>query len=68
MTAAGLCEAWIQLVATATANKDHSIDEARVETIKLTTGGETTDQFTIYGECLLGRTYGEFKVRYAWST
>lgn len=55
-------EAMIRLEATA----DHSVDEHRVEPIKLTAGNIVAGTgFTIYGESNL-QTYGQWNVTWVW--
>lgn len=64
--AGSLVEAWISPPATASA--DHSIDEHRIENIQVRAGDITAGAgFTIYGECLLGGTYGAFTVNWVWN-
>ena len=55
--------AWISPVASA----DHSADEHRVEPLKVTVGSIVAGTgFTIYGECLSGKTSGRFTVNWMW--
>lgn len=56
-------EAWIRLVATA----EHDIDEVQYETLRITAGTIVAGTgFTIYGEVLNGKTYGNFTVNWVW--
>ncbi len=46
----------------------HSIDEHRVEQLKVTAGAVVAGTgFTIYGECLNSLTYGEYTVDWVWA-
>jgi hypothetical protein len=50
------------------ATPDHSIDEHRVEAIRITAGNIVEgDGFTIYGECMTALAYGQFLVDWVWS-
>jgi hypothetical protein len=47
---------------------DHSIDEHRVEQLKVTAGNIVGgDGFTIYGECLNSLTYGQYTIDWVWA-
>jgi len=63
--ASSLVGAWIEPTATA----DHSVDEHRIENIKIFASDIVAGTgFTIYAECLLGGfLYGQYTVAWAWS-
>lgn len=64
--AGSLIEAWLS--APAAASADHSVDEHRVENIQVRAGDIIAGTgFTIYGECLVGGTYGNFTVNWVWN-
>jgi hypothetical protein len=49
------------------ATTGHSIDEHRVEQIKVTAGNIVGgDGFTINGECLNSLTYGKYTIDWVW--
>lgn len=60
-----LLGAWLIPVATS----DHSVDEHRVENIRVFASDIVAGTgFTIYAECLLGQLlYGQYSVAWAWS-
>ncbi|MFN0070507.1 MAG: hypothetical protein ACKVVP_03320 [Chloroflexota bacterium] len=50
------------------ATADHSIEEHRVEPLKITAGAIVAGTgFTIYGECLNSLTYGEYTIDWVWA-
>jgi hypothetical protein len=50
------------------ATADHSIDEHRVEQLKVMAGNIVAgDSFTIYGECLNSLTYGAYTIDWVWA-
>lgn len=56
--------AWVRLDTTA----DHSPDEARVESLRVSAGNIVAGTgFTIYADCVEGLTYGVFNVNWEWS-
>jgi hypothetical protein len=56
-------DAWVRLVAT----PEHSVDEVRIEALKIKAGNIIAGQgFTVYGECLNGRTYGTYTIEWVW--
>ncbi len=56
-------EAWARLAAT----PEHSVDEVRVEALKVAAGNIVAGTgFTIYGQVLNGRTYGTYLIDWVW--
>lgn len=63
LTAFSAVDAWIVAADTA----DHSMDEHRIENLKVVAGNITPGVgFEIYVECVNGLQYGEFTVGWAW--
>ena len=63
ITATSKVEAWVRLSVTA----EHSVDEVRVEALKITVGSIVAGTgFTVYGEVLNGRTYGNYTIDWVW--
>jgi hypothetical protein len=65
IVAGSALEAWVRVEPAGSA--DHSMDEHRLENLHISAGNIVAGTgFTIYGECLLGGTYGAFTVNWAW--
>ena len=64
IVAGSLVEAWVRHVATA----DHTVDEVRVENIKIMAGDIVAGTgFTIFGEVTKGRAWGLFTCAWVWN-
>ncbi len=59
-------EAWIEGDTVADPN-GHSADEHLTENVRFRVGTFTASGFTIYGECTLGTTQGQFLVHWVWN-